>query len=204
MSNLPPLNESIESLGNSISETSSITVVKTDKLNKTPSRQKVQTPTRQNSIPKTPVENFLTPDTTADESRLRQSVIYSAESKKSTATLVVFPESVTTELIFPDLKGQFLTIQENEKELIIRELILGEKQYIQDLSLLVYAYLYPIKDKKLLNPKQIESLFNNIESVASVAIVKKEKIRDITTFKLQGLLEFTGKAHTSTSHRENW
>ncbi|EGC28970.1 hypothetical protein DICPUDRAFT_159515 [Dictyostelium purpureum] len=81
---------------------------------------------------------------------------------------------------------------------IVKEIIVTEKDYVRDLYIVIDVFLNQIKEKGLLSPKDIQTLFSNIEiliSVNSNVLKELEKHQDPTYENVN-----IGKAFLDMSH----
>jgi hypothetical protein len=69
---------------------------------------------------------------------------------------------------------------------VYKELLTSERAYVKDLEVMIKAYLVPIRDNKLLNPKEHSLVFSNIEEILKIHI------------ELKSLLE---KAHQDSAEK---
>ncbi|KAL6067253.1 RHO1 GDP-GTP exchange protein 2 [Balamuthia mandrillaris] len=67
--------------------------------------------------------------------------------------------------IAPETLLHTLSADERKRQDVIFELIETEKQYVQDLNILIEVYLKPIQERQLLSRQEIGVIFSNIEAI---------------------------------------
>jgi len=101
-----------------------------------------------------------------DKNRLSTSSISSSDD----ISPMTLSPSVSCESIPTAEMSEELLIEKNKRlrTEIIKEIVMTEKDYVRDLSIVINTFLIPIREKSILNAKEINTLFSNIEILYNV------------------------------------
>ncbi|KAF2070029.1 hypothetical protein CYY_008648 [Polysphondylium violaceum] len=138
--------------------------------------------------------------TDQQNNRLSTSSVSSSNDDISPMTL---SPSVSCESLPAEMSEELLL--EKNKRLrteIIKEIVMTEKDYVRDLSIVINTFLIPIREKAILNAKEINILFSNIEILYNVNKTVLEELEKDDDEHQQHTFENTkvGQAFLKMSH----